>query len=118
MEKKGMELQELLVFASRVQGVPKGKVKSVNPIIQTMKTFGMGTKVAEIKEDEGTKELTYRDTCETCRACGNWPGHEGGPFCFYDAVFRGKPGNPKPISKAKGGCPIRDKEDNRGPTPR
>ncbi|MFX0195727.1 MAG: hypothetical protein ACFFCW_06355 [Candidatus Hodarchaeota archaeon] len=45
-----------------------------------------------------------RDPCTFCRACGSWPDHEGGPFCFYDTVFLGKGGNSKPIKEVKE-CP-------------
>ena len=55
---------------------------------------------------EGKREIDYNgDPCRKCRACGDWPGHEGGPFCFHDAVFRGKSSNPEPISKARKNCP-------------
>ena len=68
-----------------------------------------GPEVIPPKEDvfsEGEREINHNgDACRKCRACGDWPGHEGGPFCFHDAVFRGKSNNPEPISKARKKCP-------------
>ena len=96
-----MEFQELLDFALKVQDVTE--MPKADPIIQTIKTFGVRTRVVEIKEGEKTEGL--KDACETCRACGHWPGHEGDPFCFHSAVFLGKSGNPKSIKEARKRCP-------------
>ncbi|MFX0199719.1 MAG: hypothetical protein ACFFCW_26655 [Candidatus Hodarchaeota archaeon] len=99
-----MKVGELLNF---VQGNEKN-----SPFPQSLTAEPEVISPEEDFFSEGEREINYNDDpCRKCRACGEWSGHEGGPFCFHDAIFSGNSSNPEPITKAREKCPRENRDE-------
>jgi hypothetical protein len=119
---KGMEINK--ISAERIQSNPVDIVMKLRSMGYAFSTVGGFINFTYCRKDNPPygaipllRELkTHRengwrskDPCLFCCACGNWPGHDEGLWCFYAAIFLGKSEPARSVTdELRANCPHKE----------